>query len=62
MNVTRYSLWENVPCTTNNYEPWIEHYAPKNKITKVRTAEITFSAVLLFITVPYQIKRFEAYR
>ena len=33
MNVTRYSLWENVPCTTNNYEPWIEHYAPKNKIT-----------------------------
>lgn len=28
MKVTRYSLWDNIPGTTN-YEPWIEHYEPE---------------------------------
>ncbi|MBQ2897493.1 MAG: alpha/beta hydrolase [Clostridia bacterium] len=32
MEITRYSLWDNIPGTTN-YEPWIEHYAPQKAIT-----------------------------
>ena len=31
MNVTRYSMWNNIPGTTN-YEPWIEHYEPEKAI------------------------------
>ena len=31
MKITRYSLWDNIPGTTN-YEPWIEHYKPEKAI------------------------------